>query len=134
MQTLSGITVPADNAGILLHVSAAEPLEDRFAVGAREMQGNFSPPQNCAARPTITSAPPAAGQIACNTAKAAVTAFLQNLARNYVPDKIRVNAVCLGAARTPMLEDNLARTGQTRAELNALVRCEPTGRDELLCR
>lgn len=68
---------------------------------------------------------PAPGHIAYNTTKAAVAAFTQNLARDYAPDKIRVNAVCPGEVRTPMLEGNLARTGRSLEELNALV---PYGR------
>ena len=50
---------------------------------------------------------PAPGHIAYNTSKAAVAAFSQNLARDYAPDKIRVNAVCPGEVRTPMLEAGL---------------------------
>ncbi len=68
---------------------------------------------------------PAPGHIAYNTTKAAVAAFTQNLARDYAPDKIRVNAVCPGEVRTPMLESNLARTGRTIDDLNVLV---PYGR------
>ena len=68
---------------------------------------------------------PAPGHIAYNTTKAAVAAFSQNLARDYAPDKIRVNAVCPGEVRTPMLEENLAKTGRTMDDLNALV---PYGR------
>jgi len=68
---------------------------------------------------------PVPGHIAYNTTKAAVAAFTQNLARDYASDKIRVNAVCPGEVRTPMLESNLARTGRTLEDLNALV---PYGR------
>lgn len=68
---------------------------------------------------------PAPGHIAYNTTKAAVVAFTKNLARDYAPDKIRVNAVAPGEVRTPMLESNLARTGRSLDDLNALV---PYGR------
>lgn len=68
---------------------------------------------------------PAPGHIAYNTSKAAVAAFTQNLARDYAPNKIRVNAVCPGEVRTPMLEANLARSGRSLDDLNALV---PFGR------
>ncbi|PPC78872.1 short-chain dehydrogenase [Pokkaliibacter plantistimulans] len=68
---------------------------------------------------------PAPGHIAYNTSKAAVAAFTQNLARDYAPHKVRVNAVCPGEVRTPMLESNLARTGRSLDDLNALV---PFGR------
>lgn len=68
---------------------------------------------------------PAPGHIAYNTSKAAVAAFTLNLARDYAPAKVRVNAVCPGEVRTPMLESNLARSGRSLDDLNALV---PFGR------
>ena len=68
---------------------------------------------------------PAPGHIAYNTSKAAVAAFTLNLARDYAPAKVRVNAGCPGEARTPMLESNLARSGRSLDDLNALV---PFGR------
>lgn len=68
---------------------------------------------------------PAPGHIAYNTSKAAVAAFTQNLARDYAPDNIRVNAVCPGEVRTPMLVAGLARSGRTVEDLNKLV---PFGR------
>jgi 2-hydroxycyclohexanecarboxyl-CoA dehydrogenase len=68
---------------------------------------------------------PAPGHIAYNTSKAAVVAFTQNLARDYAPSGVRVNAVCPGEIYTPMLEQNLARSGRTKADLDALV---PYGR------
>lgn len=68
---------------------------------------------------------PAPGHIAYNTSKAAVAAFTLSLARDYAPDNVRVNAVCPGEVRTPMLESNLSRSGRSIDELNALV---PFGR------
>lgn len=68
---------------------------------------------------------PAPNHIAYNTTKAAVAAFTQNLARDYAPDKIRVNAVCPGEIRTPMLEAGVKRSGRTIADLDKLV---PYGR------
>ncbi|NOD64886.1 MULTISPECIES: SDR family oxidoreductase [unclassified Ruegeria] len=55
----------------------------------------------------------------------ALVAFTQNLARDYAPDNIRVNGVAPGEVRTPMLESNLARSGRSLDDLNALV---PFGR------
>ncbi|KQV41196.1 SDR family oxidoreductase [Rhizobium sp. Root1204] len=68
---------------------------------------------------------PAPNHIAYNTTKAAVAAFTQNLARDYAPDKVRVNAVCPGEIHTPMLEAGVKRSGRTIADLNKLV---PFGR------
>ncbi|KHL04062.1 SDR family NAD(P)-dependent oxidoreductase [Sinomonas humi] len=68
---------------------------------------------------------PAPGHIAYNVSKAAVVAFTKNLARDYAPHKIRVNAVAPGEVHTPMLESGLAQSGRTVADLDALV---PFGR------
>jgi NAD(P)-dependent dehydrogenase (short-subunit alcohol dehydrogenase family) len=68
---------------------------------------------------------PAPNHIAYNTSKAAVAAFTQNLARDYAPQKIRVNAICPGEIHTPMLEAGVRRSGRTIADLDRLV---PFGR------
>ncbi|TNB67236.1 SDR family oxidoreductase [Arthrobacter sp. BB-1] len=68
---------------------------------------------------------PAPAHIAYNVSKAAVVAFTKNLARDYAPHNIRVNAVAPGEVHTPMLEAGLARSGRTVADLDALV---PFGR------
>ena len=68
---------------------------------------------------------PAPGHIAYNVTKAAVASFTQNLARDYAPHKIRVNAVCPGEIHTPMLEAGVLRSGRTIADLDRLV---PFGR------
>ena len=68
---------------------------------------------------------PAPAHIAYNTSKAGVVAFTQNLARDYAPYGIRVNAVCPGEIHTPMLDAGLARTGRTLDDLSRLV---PYGR------
>ena len=68
---------------------------------------------------------PAPNHIAYNTTKAVVAAFTQNLARDYAPHKVRVNAVCPGEVHTPMLEAGVKRAGKTIADLDRLV---PFGR------
>ena len=68
---------------------------------------------------------PAPNHIAYNVSKAAVASFTQNLARDYAPHKIRVNAVCPGEIHTPMLEAGVTRAGRTIADLDKLV---PFGR------
>jgi len=68
---------------------------------------------------------PAPAHIAYNTSKAAVAAFTQNLARDYAPDKIRVNAVCPGEVKTQMLASGLERSGRTFEDLDKLI---PYGR------
>jgi 2-hydroxycyclohexanecarboxyl-CoA dehydrogenase len=73
---------------------------------------------------------PAPGHIAYNVSKAAVVAFTQNLARDYAPHQIRVNAVCPGEIHTPMLEAGMARSGRTVADLDALVPFGRIGRPE----
>lgn len=73
---------------------------------------------------------PAPGHVAYNVSKAAVVAFTKNLARDYAPDNIRVNAVAPGEIHTPMLESGLARNGRTIADLHALVPFGRVGRPE----
>ncbi len=68
---------------------------------------------------------PAPNHIAYNVTKAAVASFTQNLARDYAPQRIRVNAVCPGEIHTPMLEAGVKRSGHTVADLDKLV---PFGR------
>lgn len=68
---------------------------------------------------------PAPNHIAYNVSKAAVASFTQNLARDYAPHKIRVNAVCPGEIHTPMLEAGVKRAGRTIADLDKMV---PFGR------
>lgn len=68
---------------------------------------------------------PAPGHLAYNVTKAAVASFTQNMARDYAPHKIRVNAVCPGEIHTDMLRAGMARSGRTKADLDALV---PFGR------
>ena len=68
---------------------------------------------------------PAPGHIAYNVTKAAVASFTRNLARDYAPQNIRVNAVCPGEIHTPMLEAGVRRSGGTIADLDRMV---PFGR------
>ena len=68
---------------------------------------------------------PAPNHIAYNVSKAAVASFTQNLARDYAPHGIRVNAVCPGEIHTPMLEAGVKRAGRTIADLDRMV---PYGR------
>lgn len=68
---------------------------------------------------------PAPDHIAYNVTKAAVASFTRNLARDYAPDKVRVNAVCPGEIHTPMLEAGVTRSGRTISDLDKLI---PFGR------
>jgi len=73
---------------------------------------------------------PAPGHVAYNVSKAAVVAFTKNLARDYAPDNIRVNAVAPGEIHTPMLDSGLARNGRNIADLHALVPFGRVGKPE----
>jgi 2-hydroxycyclohexanecarboxyl-CoA dehydrogenase len=73
---------------------------------------------------------PAPGHIAYNVTKAAVASFTQNLARDYAPHKVRVNAVCPGEIHTPMLEAGVRRNGRTIADLDKQVPFGRIGRPE----
>lgn len=73
---------------------------------------------------------PAPNCIGYNVSKAAVAAFSQNLARDYAPHNVRVNAVCPGEIHTPMLEAGAKRSGRTIADLDALVPFGRVGRPD----
>ena len=73
---------------------------------------------------------PAPGHIAYNVTKAGVASFTQNLARDYAPQNIRVNAVCPGEIHTPMLESGVKRSGRTMADLDRLVPFGRVGKPE----
>ena len=73
---------------------------------------------------------PAPNHIAYNVSKAAVASFTQNLARDYAPHRIRVNAVCPGEIHTPMLEAGVKRSGRTMADLDKLVPYGRVGKPE----
>ncbi len=73
---------------------------------------------------------PAPGHIAYNVSKSAVASFTQNLARDYAPQKIRVNAVCPGEIGTPMLQKAAERKGLTFADFDKLVPFGRIGRPE----
>lgn len=63
--------------------------------------------------------------IAYNVTKAAIASFSQNLARDYAPHKVRVNAVCPGDIQTPLLESGLTAAGGKISDFDRLV---PIGR------
>jgi 2-hydroxycyclohexanecarboxyl-CoA dehydrogenase len=73
---------------------------------------------------------PVPGHIAYNVSTAAVVSFTQNLARDYAPHNVRVNAVCPGEIHTPMLESGLARKGMTITDLAQKVPLGRIGRPE----
>ena len=73
---------------------------------------------------------PAPNCIGYNVSKAAVASFSQNLARDYAPHNVRVNAVCPGEIHTPMLEAGAKRSGRTIADLDALVPFGRVGRPD----
>jgi NAD(P)-dependent dehydrogenase (short-subunit alcohol dehydrogenase family) len=73
---------------------------------------------------------PAPNCIGYNVTKAAVASFSQNLARDYAPHNVRVNAVCPGEIHTPMLEAGAKRSGRTIADLDALVPFGRVGRPD----
>ena len=64
-------------------------------------------------------------QAAYNASKAAVHMMTKSLASELALDNIRVNAVCPGEVKTPMLAEGIRRSGKTWADMDALV---PFGR------
>lgn len=64
---------------------------------------------------------PAASRIAHSATKAAVASFTQNLARDYAPQNIRVNAGWSEEIHTSMLKAGVKRWGRTGADLDKMV-------------
>ncbi|MCO7516495.1 SDR family oxidoreductase [Pseudomonas guariconensis] len=138
VRQLGGIDVLVNNAGInrrgnLLalteddwHTSFAVNLDSMFhlcrAVLPIMIEAGAGAIVNTASQWGLHPAP---GHIAYNVTKAAVASFTQNLARDYAPQNVRVNAVCPGEIHTPMLEAGVRRSGRTIADLDKLV---PFGR------
>ncbi|MBB4423915.1 NAD(P)-dependent dehydrogenase (short-subunit alcohol dehydrogenase family) [Bradyrhizobium sp. CIR48] len=67
---------------------------------------------------------PAPSSIAYSVTKAAVASFTQNLARDYAPHGMRVNAVCPCETHTPMMDEGLKRSDRTVEDLNKLSHLE----------
>ncbi|HHW40854.1 MAG TPA: glucose 1-dehydrogenase [Syntrophomonadaceae bacterium] len=63
------------------------------------------------------------GTAAYNAAKGGIITLTKNMALDYAKDKIRVNAVCPGFIRTPMVEE-----GDVKDQLDYLVTLHPLGR------
>jgi 2-hydroxycyclohexanecarboxyl-CoA dehydrogenase len=138
MEQFGRIDVLANNAGInrrgnLLalteedwHISFAVNLDAMFylcrAVLPHMIEAGGGAIVNTASQWGLYPAP---NHIAYNVTKAAVASFTQNLARDYAPHQVRVNAVCPGEVHTPMLEAGVKRAGKTIADLDKMV---PFGR------
>jgi 2-keto-3-deoxy-L-fuconate dehydrogenase len=62
------------------------------------------------------------------TTKAAVIGLTKSVAKDYVADGLRCNAICPGTVRTPSLDDRLHATGNYEAALAAFTARQPMGR------
>lgn len=60
--------------------------------------------------------------------KAAVIGLTKSVAKDYVTQHLRCNAVCPGTVRTPSLEERLHETGDYDAALAAFTQRQPMGR------
>jgi len=68
------------------------------------------------------------GSSVYSASKGAVMALTRFLAIEYAPRKIRVNAVCPGSIRTPMVEQNLALLPDPAEALQKAAALHPIGR------
>ena len=62
------------------------------------------------------------------TTKAAVLGLTKSVARDYITDGIRCNAICPGTVDSPSLHDRLRATGDYEAAMKAFVARQPMGR------
>lgn len=69
-----------------------------------------------------------AGLVAYSAAKAAVVSLTRCMALDHAEDGVRVNCVCPGTTRTPMVEGAAARTADPEAELSRYASARPLRR------
>lgn len=62
------------------------------------------------------------------TTKAAVLGLTKSVARDYITEGIRCNAICPGTVDSPSLHDRLRATGDYEAAMKAFVARQPMGR------
>ena len=69
-----------------------------------------------------------ANRAAYGAAKAAVIGLTKAVARDFIKDGIRCNALCPGTTQSPSLEDRMAATGDVEAARAAFIARQPMGR------
>ena len=76
----------------------------------------------------VSSVMPAPNRFAYGTSKAAVIGLTMSVARDYVTDGVRCNAISPGTVDSPSLGDRLRATGDEAAARAAFVARQPMGR------
>lgn len=76
----------------------------------------------------VSSVMAAPNRFAYATSKAAVVGLTMSVARDFVIDGVRCNAISPGTVDSPSLEDRLAATGDAAAARAAFVARQPMGR------
>lgn len=74
----------------------------------------------------VSSITGAVSRCVYGTTKGAVLGLTKAIARDYVADKIRCNAVCPGTVLTPSLQDRLRAKGDYDAALQSILDRQPT--------
>ena len=69
-----------------------------------------------------------ANRAAYGAGKAAVIGLTKAVARDFIKDGIRCNALCPGTTQSPSLEDRMAATGDVEAARAAFIARQPMGR------
>jgi 2-keto-3-deoxy-L-fuconate dehydrogenase len=76
----------------------------------------------------VSTIMPAPNRFAYGVTKAAVLGLTLSVARDYVQDGIRCNAICPGTVDTPSLKDRMSAQGDYEAARAAFIARQPMGR------
>jgi NAD(P)-dependent dehydrogenase (short-subunit alcohol dehydrogenase family) len=142
VQTFGGINVLVNNAGINPPIPSTLEVDQEFY--DRVMDVNVKGIFFCAQAAARTMATGHGGVIVnlasvsgmigwggssvYSASKGAVIALTKVLAVEFAPVGIRVNAVCPGSVRTPMVEDNLRRLSDPAGTAQQVADLHPLGR------
>ena len=140
-EQFGGIDILVNNAGLLIEGTAEETSDATWdKIFDVNLKGLF---RGCRAvipqmrqrgggaivnLASIDALSGAIGHLAYSASKGGVTALTRSLATDHAVDNIRVNAVCPGTIKTPMVEKMFKDTGDIDAARNASIAKHPLGR------
>ncbi len=124
-------------SGTILDTSAEE-LQRSFVVNVQSMHlliRAFLPAMRARRQGSIiniasvvSSEMAAPDRYAYGTTKAAVIGLTKSVARDFVADGVRCNAICPGTVETPSLHERMAATGNVEKARAAFIARQPMGR------
>ena len=97
----------------------------RAALPGMLESGNGSIINMSSAASSIIGAP---SRFVYGTTKAAVIGLTKSIARDYITDGVRCNAICPGTVESPSLHDRLRATGDYETAMKNFIARQPMGR------